>query len=79
MKDIETKLINQIKQAMQEKGLKQVDYARDRGINRQSVNDYFSGRRGLLTDTGADLLEWLGLEIRLVPTGSTPTDSARGK
>lgn len=52
---------------MAEKGIKQADYARAVGISRQSVNDYFKGRRGLLTDTGKDLLEYLGVEIRLVP------------
>ncbi len=73
MREIEKQLLSEIKRVMAEKGIKQADYARAVGISRQSVNDYFKGRRGLLTDTGKDLLEYLGVEIRLVPRRE-PTD-----
>jgi predicted XRE-type DNA-binding protein len=69
VRTIEQQLLNEIEKVMEAKGLKQTDYAKAMGISRQSVNDYFKGRRGLLTDTGKDLLEYLGVEIRLVPKG----------
>ncbi|GEM88527.1 helix-turn-helix domain-containing protein [Meiothermus granaticius] len=67
MREIEKQLLSEIRRVMAEKGIRQADYARAVGVSRQSVSSYFQGRRGLLTDTGKDLLEYLGVEIRLVP------------
>lgn len=52
---------------MREKGLTQAEYARRMGISRQQINQYMTGRRSLLTSTGKDLLESLGVRIRLEP------------
>jgi hypothetical protein len=38
-------------------------------VKRQTVSQYFTGRKGLLTNTGKDLLEFLEVEIRLVARG----------
>ncbi|WP_299428199.1 helix-turn-helix transcriptional regulator [uncultured Meiothermus sp.] len=47
----------------------QSDFARKKGVKRQTVSQYFTGRKGLLTNTGKDLLEFLEVEIRLVARG----------
>lgn len=66
---MEAQLLEEVKRVMREKGVSQTDFAEKKGISRQAVNPYFAGRRGLLTDTGKDLLEFLGVEVRLVPKG----------
>lgn len=67
MRKIERLLLDEIEQIMCQKGLTQQDFATKKGISRQAVNPYFTGRRGLLTDTGKDLLEFLGMRIKLEP------------
>ena len=56
---------------MRERGVTQSDFASSKGIMRQTVNPYFKGRKSLLTETGKDLLEFLGVKIRLevIPDG----------
>lgn len=50
---------------MQREGKTQADFAAFKGVSRQSVNPYFAGRKGLLTETGKELLEFLGVTIKL--------------
>ena len=71
MRNIEQQLIEQVEQIMRERGVTQSDFASSKGIMRQTVNPYFKGRKSLLTETGKDLLEFLGVKIRLevIPDG----------
>jgi transcriptional regulator with XRE-family HTH domain len=69
VREVEAQLLEEVKRVMREKGMTQTEFADRKGISRQSVNPYFSGKRGLLTDTGKDLLEFLGVEVRLVRKG----------
>ena len=62
---MERLFLQEVEKVMAEKGLTQADFARHKGVSRQSINQLFSGRRGLLTESGAELLEYLGVEIRL--------------
>ena len=66
MRDVEAELIAQIEEAMRKSGKTQADFAAHKGTTRQAVNPYFSGRKSLLTETGKDLLDFLGVSIRLV-------------
>jgi len=66
VRDIETELLKRIQEVMSAKGLTQSDFAKAHGRSRQAVNPYFAGRKALLTETGKDLLEFLGVEIVLV-------------
>lgn len=52
---------------MRSQGKTQADFAAHKGVTRQSVNPYFAGRKGLLTDTGKELLDYLGVTIKLEP------------
>jgi cyanate lyase len=65
---MEQRMADQIALQMRIKGVTQSDYARHRGVSRQSVTRAFSGKKGLLTGQAVDILEWLGLEITLTPT-----------
>ncbi|WP_407543686.1 helix-turn-helix transcriptional regulator (plasmid) [Deinococcus radiomollis] len=65
MRDIESELLQRIHDAMKKKGVTQSDFAKAYGKSRQAVNPYFAGRKSLLTETGKDLLEFLGVEIVL--------------
>lgn len=67
MREIEAELLEEIQRVMRASGKSQADFAAKQGVTRQSVNPYFNGRRGLLTDTGCDLLEFLRVRIRLEP------------
>ena len=67
MRDIEAELKNQIEDAMRRSGKTQADFAAHKGVSRQSVNPYFNGKRSLFTETGRELLAFLGLRIRLEP------------
>lgn len=62
---MEAQLLQEIKRIMIEKGIKPSEFADQKGISRQSVSQYMTGKRGLLTDTGKDLLEYLGVRIKL--------------
>ena len=68
---MEQKMADQISLQMRIKGVSQSDYARHRGVTRQSVTRAFSGKKGLLTGQAVDILEWLGLEITLTPKRET--------
>lgn len=65
MRNIEQQLIEQIELVMRERGVTQSDFASSKGIMRQTVNPYFKGKKSLLTETGKNLLEFLGVKIRL--------------
>ncbi|AXH00505.1 helix-turn-helix domain-containing protein [Deinococcus wulumuqiensis] len=52
---------------MRRSGKTQADFAAHKGVSRQSVNPYFNGKRSLFTETGRELLDFLGLRIRLEP------------
>jgi transcriptional regulator with XRE-family HTH domain len=67
VRDIEAELLEEIEAAMRRTGQTQADFAAHRGVSRQSVNPYFNGKRSLLTETGRELLVFLGLRIRLEP------------
>jgi transcriptional regulator with XRE-family HTH domain len=62
---VEEQLADQIAHLMRVKGVTQQDFATHRGVTRQSVSPYFNGRKGLLTGTAKDLLEFLGVRIKL--------------
>lgn len=72
---MEQKLADQISLQMRIKGLTQSDYARHRGVTRQSVTRAFGGKKGLLTGQAVDILEWLGFEIKLIPIERKPDDA----
>lgn len=65
MRTIEQDLADQIALLMRVKGISQTDFAKHRGVSRQSVSPAFRGKGGLLTGTGRDLLEFLGVRIKL--------------
>jgi hypothetical protein len=65
VRDIEKQLIEEINKAMQTRKQTQAAFASSKNVNRQAVNPYFTGRKSLLTETGKDLLEFLGVRIKL--------------
>jgi hypothetical protein len=65
--NIEKELLNEIHRIMRDKEISQGDYAQHRNVSRQSVNPYLTGRKLLLTAIGSDLLEFLNVEIKLIP------------
>ncbi|WP_245557599.1 helix-turn-helix domain-containing protein [Deinococcus peraridilitoris] len=69
MRTIEQELLEQIKQVMRQSGKTQADFAAHQETSRQAVNPYFSGKKSLLTETGKDLLDFLGVSIQLIPKG----------
>lgn len=70
MRDIEHELLLQLEDAMRRQGKTQADFAAQKGVSRQTVNPYFNGRKSLLTNTGREILDYLGLRIRLEPIES---------
>ena len=62
---IEQQLLDEIAHVMRVKGITQRDFATHKGVTPQSVNQIFTGRRGLLTDSGVELLEYLDIRIKL--------------
>jgi plasmid maintenance system antidote protein VapI len=62
---IEEQLLDEIAHVMRVKGVSQRDFAEHKEVSPQSVNQIFTGRRGLLTSSGVELLEYLGVQIRL--------------
>jgi plasmid maintenance system antidote protein VapI len=62
---MEQQMLDEIAHVMRVKGITQKDFAEHRGASRQSVNQLFTGRRGLFTDTARDLLEFLDVKIKL--------------
>ena len=79
MRNIEQQLIEQVEQIMRERGLTQSDFASSKGIMRQTVNPYFKGKKSLLTETGKDLLEFLGVKIRLEVIQNDKTKNQSGQ
>ena len=79
MRNIEQQLIEQVEQIMRERGVTQSDFASSKGIMRQTVNPYFKGKKSLLTETGKDLLEFLGVKIRLEVIQNDKTKNQSGQ
>ena len=57
--------MDEIAYVMRVKGLSQKDFAEHKGVTRQSVNAVFTGRNKLLTGSGRELLEFLGVKVKL--------------
>lgn len=62
---MEEDILDQIAYVMRVKGLTQADFAEHKNVSRQSVNSIFTGRNKMLTGTGRELLDWLGLRVKL--------------
>ena len=62
---MDQQLLDEIAHVMRVKGISQTDYATHKGVTRQSVSQFFTGRKALLTGTGKDLLEFLGVRLKL--------------
>jgi transcriptional regulator with XRE-family HTH domain len=60
-------LAKEIRRVMADQGLRQSDYTRNRKRSPQTVSNYLTGRSNLLTGVADDLLEWLDVDIVLVP------------
>ena len=67
MRNIEIELIAELESAMKRSGKTQSEFATFKGVSRQSVNPYFSGKRALLTETALELFEFLGVRVKLEP------------
>jgi transcriptional regulator with XRE-family HTH domain len=65
VRNIEQQLIDQVMDIMQARRITQSEFAASKGITRQTVNPYFTGKKSLLTETGKDILEFLGVRIKL--------------
>jgi transcriptional regulator with XRE-family HTH domain len=65
VRNIEQQLIDQVMDIMQARRVTQSEFAASKGITRQTVNPYFTGKKSLLTETGKDILEFLGVRIKL--------------
>ena len=61
--------MDEVAYVMRVKGLSQKDFAEHKGVTRQSVNAVFTGRNKLLTGSGRELLEFLGVRIKLEVIG----------
>jgi DNA-binding XRE family transcriptional regulator len=68
--------MDEIAYVMRVKGISQTDFAKAQGVTRQSVNALFTGRTKALTGTARDLLEYLGVRIKLEVIDEKPD---RGK
>ena len=64
---------------MRERRITQSGFAASKGIMRQTVNPYFSGKKSLLTETGKDLLEYLGVRIKLEVIGNGEKEKRRAR
>ena len=62
---MEQQLLDEIAFVMRVKGITQKDFADHKKTTRQNVNPIFNGRSGVLTGMGKDLLEFLGVKIKL--------------
>jgi predicted XRE-type DNA-binding protein len=81
VRTIEQQLADQILLIMRTKNLKQKDIADARGVSRQAISRVLQGKH-LLTGTCSEMLEFLGVRIKLevIPESeriSTPTRDAR--
>jgi transcriptional regulator with XRE-family HTH domain len=65
VRNIEQQLIDQVMDIMHARRVTQSEFAASKGITRQTVNPYFTGKKSLLTETGKDILEYLGVRIKL--------------
>ena len=57
--------MDEIAYVMRVKGLSQKDFAEHKGVTRQSVSALFTGRTKVLNGTARDLLDFLGVRIKL--------------
>jgi plasmid maintenance system antidote protein VapI len=57
--------MDDIAHIMRVKGISQTDFAASKGVTRQSVSALFTGRTKVLTGTARELLEFLGVRIKL--------------
>ena len=64
---MEQQILDEIAYVMRVKGVTQKEFAEHKGVSRQSVNSVFTGRTKMLTGTGRELLEYLGVRIKLEP------------
>lgn len=62
---MEQQLLEEVERVMRQKGVSQAEYARQKDKSRQHINLYIKGKKPLLTSTGTELLEYLGVRIRL--------------
>ncbi len=71
---MEQELADQIAHIMRVKNIKQKDIAEARGVSRQAVSRVLQGKH-LLTGTCSELLEYLGVRIKLevIDDGKQPT------
>jgi transcriptional regulator with XRE-family HTH domain len=67
VRNIENQLLLEIARVMREKNITQTSYANAKGVSRQSINPYLKGRKMLLTPVASELLEFLGVQIKLEP------------
>ena len=65
MRTIEQQLLDEIAYVMRVKGLTQTDFANSKNVSRQAVSQFFTGRKALLTGTARELLDYLGVRIKL--------------
>ena len=65
MRTIEQQILDEVAHVMRVKGISQKDFADAKGVTRQSVNAMFNGRTKMLTGTARELLEYLGVRVRL--------------
>jgi transcriptional regulator with XRE-family HTH domain len=62
---MEQQLLDEIAYVMRVKGISQTDFATHKGVSRQSVSQFFTGKKSMLTGTARDLLDYLGVRIKL--------------
>jgi transcriptional regulator with XRE-family HTH domain len=71
--DSDTHIRRAIESAMREKGLTQAELARRLGKTPQSVAPILKGRRGKQPESLLEVLDALGLELKVVPKGRPET------
>ncbi len=57
--------MDEVAYLMRVRGLSQRDFAQYKNVTPQSVNALFKGKNKMLTGQGRELLEWLGVRIKL--------------
>lgn len=60
--------MDEVAYLMRVRGLTQRDFAQHKQVTPQSVNQVFTGKVKMLTGQGRELLEWLGVKIKLEVT-----------
>lgn len=57
--------MDEVAYLMRVRGLTQRDFAQHKHVTPQSVNQVFTGKVKMLTGQGRELLDWLGVRIKL--------------